>query len=461
LVLGVSGGPDSLCLLDVLTTLSGEWNLILAVAHLDHGLRAEAAAEAQRVRSEAEAHGWGFFLEQVDTRVYAAQHNLSLEEAARVLRYSFLARVAQTVGASAIAVAHTADDQAETVLMHFLRGSGLAGLRGMLPKTRIDESRWMIDESRSTQHAALVIRPLLSVTRAEVEAYCAEHGLRPVYDASNADTTFFRNRLRHELLPALETYNPNLRAVLGRTAAVLAGEYDIVQRTVEADWAELARADSAHVSFDLKTWRALNVPRQRALLRRAVAHLRAHLRDVDFTPIEVAVSFSLTAQSGRACDVTAGLCLAVEAEQLLLRAWDYEQAAPDDLPLLDERGSLAPGWQFDVIEMAARPSDFNANTGGWSEYVDAGALVESLSLRTPRPGDRFQPLGLAGHSAKLSDFFINRKVAAALRQHWPLVTCGETVVWVAGLRLDERFKVTEATRRTLKLEFIRRGESDA
>jgi tRNA(Ile)-lysidine synthase len=459
LVLGVSGGPDSLCLLDVLTELSGDWNLSLYVAHLNHGLRAEAAAEAERVRAEAEARGWPFFLEKADTGVYASSRKLSREEAARVLRYGFLARTAQHVGAAAIAVAHTADDQAETVLMHFLRGSGLAGLRGMLPKTRLGDWRLEINDQSLVSNLDLV-RPLLATTRANVEAYCAARGLRPVYDASNADTTFFRNRLRHELLPLLSTYNPNLRAVLGRTAEVLAGEYEIVQQALEQEWQALTCAEHESVTFDLPKWRLLALPLQRALLRRAVSHLRNHLRDVDFVPIESAVRFSRTAPPGRVCDVVAGLCLAVEPERLVLRAWDYELAAPDDLPLLDDNAALSAGWQFVTAELPAGLPNFETGATAWRQFVDADALAEPPRLRTPRPGDRFQPLGLAGHSTKLSDFFINQKVPVALRMRWPLVVSGEVIIWVAGLRLDERFKVTGGTRRVLMLEFTRNEEGE-
>ncbi|MDW8325598.1 MAG: tRNA lysidine(34) synthetase TilS [Anaerolineales bacterium] len=459
LVLGVSGGPDSLCLLDVLTELSGDWSLTLYVAHLNHGLRAEAAAEAERVRAEAEARGWRFFLEEVDAGTYAAGHKLSREEAARVLRYDFLARTAQHVGASIIAVAHTADDQAETVLMHFLRGSGLAGLRGMLPKTKLGD--WRLEMSHQSPIADLyLVRPLLSTSRASVEAYCAARRLKPVYDPSNADTTFFRNRLRHELLPLLQTYNPNIRAVLGRTSEVLAGEFEIVRQAVEQAWQALARVEREHIAFDLQRWRSLDPPLQRALLRRAVSHLRAHLRDVDFVPIETAVRFSRSALPGRVCDVVAGLCLAVEPGRLVLRAWDYEQAMPDDLPLLDENAALTAGWRFLSAELSSGLPNFEAEATAWRQFVDAQTLTGPLHLRAPRPGDRFQPLGLAGHSTKLSDFFTNRKVPVALRSRWPLVVSGEAIVWVAGLRLDERFKVTENTRRVMRLEFVRREEED-
>lgn len=443
LVLGVSGGPDSLCLLDVLQRLSADWRLHLHVAHLNHGLRTEAAAEAEFVRAEAERRGLPFHTETADVRAHAQRAKQSIEEAARHLRYDFLARTAQAVQASAIAVAHTADDQAETVLMHFLRGSGLAGLRGMRAKTKIGD--WRLENSPISN--LYLIRSLLPVSRADVEAYCAARGLRPVQDSTNADTAYFRNRLRHQLLPELETYNPNIRAVLGRMAEVVAGEYELLTETIDALWKRMARA-GLQVEFDRERWLTLTAPEQRSLLRRAIHYLRAAERDVDFAPLERAVRFSRRAGPGRHCDVLGGLELKITNAAIVLQEHGSEPQRAD-LPLLDERGQLAPGWRFAVepAPVAIPPAET------WRVVVDAGRLHAPLTLRARWPGAWFQPLGLGGHRVKLSDFMINAKVDEALRARWPLVVCGEDIVWVAGLRLDERFGLTAATRAAVQLSF--------
>ena len=261
-VVGVSGGPDSLCLLHLLRRLAPELRLWLHVAHLHHGLRgAEADADAAFVAELADCWGLPCTVGRADVAALAREAGLSLEEAARQARYRFLAGVAEAGGAATLAVGHNADDQAETVLMHFLRGSGAAGLRGMLPRTPLDDyrllqaatipiasghrvtalrsPRWrqvFVVYSWTAQPLAVsgadgdasdpppspgprvpasprlhLVRPLLSISRAEIEAYCAEYRLAPRTDRSNEDTIFFRNRLRHELLPLLETYNPGIR----------------------------------------------------------------------------------------------------------------------------------------------------------------------------------------------------------------------------------------------------------
>jgi tRNA(Ile)-lysidine synthase len=457
LVLGVSGGPDSLCLLDVLTGMAVDWGLSLHVACLDHGLRAEARAEVGFVRQEAEARGWPFHAEAVDTRAHAARGRRSLEEAARELRYDFLRRTALAAGAALIAVAHTADDQAETVLMHFLRGSGLAGLKGMLPRVEMGDWRLGDETDQPLAPHLHLIRPLLTISRADVEAYCAERGLRPIHDPSNDDAAIYRNRLRHELLPQLETYNPSIREVLRRAAEVAAGEHALVQALAADLWRRLARADGGEVEFDRPGWLALSVPEQRLLLREAVHRLLPGRRDVDLAPIAQAVAFSRTATPGRSCDVLGGLRFKVTARAVVLSPWGY-QAEPADVPLLADDGALTPPWRFEAAALpsGAPDADLAAGADPWRAVVDADTLpAGEWRLRARRPGDRFQPLGLGGHSAKLSDFLINSKVDEALRDRWPLAARGDEIVWVAGLRLDERYRVTAATRHAVRLRLFK------
>ncbi len=455
-VVGVSGGPDSLCLLTVLARLAPANGLAVLVAHFDHGLRPASAGEAGFVQAQAEARGLAFRAGSGATRAVAAARHMSLEAAARELRYDFLAGVARAAGARRVAVAHTADDQAETVIMRFLRGSGLAGLRGMLPLAEVPGHRDLA-----------LVRPLLGITRAEVLAYCAEHNLQPLQDESNLDRSFLRNRVRHELLPILEDYNPNIRAVLGRMAAVLAGEHELVRGAVAQLWARLKAQDvPGGVTFGRAEWSALSAAEQRAVLRAAVARLRGAARDIDFAPLEAALDFSRTAQPGRWCDLAVGLRLRVSQRQITVAEAGAPAAAlaPDAGPLLQAGGALERGWRFRAEPLEAGEWDWATVTGAgldrWFVIVDADQVCGPVRLRARLPGDRLQPLGMAGHSSKVSDLMINDKVDAGLRDRWPLVvaaTCGgeEAVVWAAGLRLDERFRVTPSTRRVLRLRFER------
>ena len=225
-VVAVSGGPDSLCLLHGLRELRDEYGVQLHVAHLNHCLRGLDSAEDSRFVWQIAAD-WGLPLTRssVNVKKLVKEQKGSVEEMARQVRYRFLAQPQQQAGADRIALGHNADDQTETVLMHWLRGAGLAGLRGMRPKSPLGELR--LGEEETAMPDLLLIRPLLYVARSEIEAYCEAHELRPRFDRSNLDTTYFRNRLRHELLPHLEGYNPNIREVIRRSAQALSGDYEV------------------------------------------------------------------------------------------------------------------------------------------------------------------------------------------------------------------------------------------
>lgn len=460
LVVGVSGGPDSLALLHALATGGGRGDPLhppdrLVVGHVNHGLRPEAAADAQYVARVCAAWGVACFVEEVDVGGRAREEALSLEEAGRLVRYRFLAELARRVGAPAVAVGHNADDQAETVLMHFVRGAGLAGLRGMLPAGRLPEAPDLT-----------LLRPLLGVERAEIERYCAEHDLQPRIDASNVDATFFRNRLRHELLPLLENYNPQIRERLRHTAAVVAADYELLQQLRREAWEEVLRERGATwLRVDLAGWRALPLSLRRSTIRHAVWTLRASLRDVTYEPVEQARRVAEGGEVGAQATLPGGLTLTVEYDAWRLAA----EGAPapvrgPQLPRekglalsLPGRVSLAGGWFLEAEAVGdVSPEEAAQNADRWTAYVDAGEARE-LTVRPRRAGERLQPLGMGGHSAKVSDVMINEKVPAALRERWPLVARGEQVVWLVGYRLDRRARVTAGSGRVWRLRCVREG----
>jgi tRNA(Ile)-lysidine synthase len=474
IVVGVSGGPDSLCLLHVLLRLRGVYDLRLHVAHLHHGARgADADADAKFVGGLAAEWDLPFTIERQDVPALAREHRLAFEEAARCVRYAFLACVAAETGGRKIAVGHNADDQTETVLMHFLRGAGPAGLRGMLPATPVTDYRMLEplgiqDAGGNLQPAScIIVRPLLDVPRADIERYCFEHGLQPRFDRSNLDTTYFRNRLRHELLPLLETYNPNVRARLRHTAAVIAADYELLSRSRGRAWADTVREGrEAAVVFDRAAWRALPVALQRAVLRRAVHCLRRSLRDVDFIHVEDARRVGLSGETGTQATLPSGLVLTVSYDTLTVG--DAGDAGPPpDEPLLWQDDPLpvqVPGtmslpqsdWVLQV-ELLERwdLEQIALNSDPWMAYLDADVLAAPLLLRRRRRGDRFRPQGMEGHSVKLSAFLINRKVPRAWRDRVPLLAAGDEIVWVCGQRIGEGTVVRGESCRVAQLRFER------
>jgi tRNA(Ile)-lysidine synthase len=376
------------------------------------------------------------------------------------------------------------------VLMHWLRGSGLAGLRGMLPLTPLEDYRLL--DGPSPPAALRLVRPLLEVTRADILAYCDENGLQPRFDLSNLDTTYFRNWLRHEVFPLLARHNPNVREVIRRSARVVADDYALLRSLLEQAWprvvleeypASLPSAtgtEEGSIVLGRAAWRALPASLQRATLREAIHRLRRSLRNVNFVHVENALLVARDGATGNQATLPQGLMLTVEYDRLTVAGAGAGQALPD-WPLLPAGSGplevavpgdtrlprealdsaaevpLPSGWllRADAVDRAVLPPVWEDNADPWRAFLDAEAVGKQLALRTRRPGDRFQPLGLGGHAVKLADFLTNRKLLHAARDRLPLLTGEGGIAWVCGLRVDERVQVRETTGRVLILRFLR------
>ena len=449
---GVSGGPDSLCLLDILHTAGYR----VIVAHFNHQLRPEAGQES--VSERAHSLGLPFVSDSADVRAYADVNRLSLEEAARNLRYQFLFATAKQYRAQAVAVGHTADDQVETVLMHFLRGAGLAGLKGM---------EYRIILPVFDQQIPLV-RPLLSLWRSETEAFCRAHALEPHNDASNADQTYFRNRMRHALLPELEKYNPHFKESVLHTAQALQGDYAVLQEVVKQAWNRVViETGQDWVAFDQTGLASLSAGLRRNLIRRAAESLRPDSRDFGFEVLERAAAFAQV-QAASQIDFVNGLCLFNENGKLYLATYTAEilftqwpqvnQAISFSVKQSTssrQQVELGNRWVLSA-EFSRKPETWLNNTENWSAWLDAEALpADALVIRPRYAGDMFAPLGMHGQSTKVKDFYTNVKIPRRARTNWPLVCTKEQVVWVAGYRIGNPFRITEKTRSILHLEIKR------
>lgn len=479
-VLGVSGGPDSVTLLHALQCLADPLDLTLHVAHLHHGIRGtDADADADFVAVLAEARGLPCIIERVDVPAVAAEQKLALEEAARRARYTFLHQVAQQTGALRIAVGHNADDQSETVLMHLLRGTGPAGLRGMLPATPLRDYHLLTPCPQPVPEMKL-IRPLLSIPRAEVEAYCTEQQLSTRFDRSNLDTTFFRNRLRHEVLPYLAQINPHFAQNLRHLAEVVREDYNLLYEFVSVAWDTLLVESTPDLlAFNLEGWRAQPLAIQRAIIRRAAYNLRHSLRDVSFVHVEDAVRIAQQGTTGAQATLPHGLRLTVGYTTLDITGKekvtrDLSHLPPESPWLM--AGSIIPlsipaeidlpnGWHLHIQE--APHWNLEAITNNCNPLVawmDADALGENAGsatdgsaigaiLRTRQRGDLFQPHGMHNATVRLSDLLINTKVPRSWRDYVPLVEAGGRILWVVGVRLSEAALVRPDTRRVVYLRF--------
>ncbi|MFC1894273.1 tRNA lysidine(34) synthetase TilS [Chloroflexota bacterium] len=308
LLVAVSGGPDSVCLLHILSRLKVELSITLHLAHLNHQLRgAEADADARYVADTARQMGIPAIIEQRDVAAYQAQQRLSLEEAAREVRYNFLAEAAESIGASQVAVGHTRDDHIETILMHLIRGTGTRGLRGLQPLT----------EWRATSNSITITRPLIEVSREEIAGYCARHQLRPRLDTSNLSLSLLRNKIRHQLLPLLQTYNPRIAEALLRAARIASDDITFMNEQVVRMWDEVAWRQENTIVLDKERFYQLPPALQRYFLREGIERLVGNIRDIETRHID-AVMATLGKPAGRSLNLPLGLTFAVDYDRFLI-----------------------------------------------------------------------------------------------------------------------------------------------
>jgi len=443
LVVGVSGGPDSVCLLHVLAGLRKPLGIDLHVAHLDHMLRgADSDADAEYVSSLARDLGLPTTIESRDVEAYRKEHGLSLEEAARDVRYGFLAEVAGVVGSNRVAVGHTADDQVETILMHLIRGTGLTGLRGMRPLSELPGGADLA-----------VIRPLLEITREETASYCDAHGLSPRIDQSNLEPVYQRTSVRLKLLPLLRQYNADIETALLRTASAAVVDMDFLEQVVSALWGSVASEMAEGVSIDKARFAELHPALQRHVVRFSLRRLLGDLQDIEAVHIDDVVD-GLGKPAGKRLSLPRGLVFRSEYESSVISRGG---PVPCPYPPLDGEHRLNIPGETQVGEWTVTATVLDTKRkrhelAPTSAYLDLDAVGDGLTVRVWKRGDRFQPLGMDG-TKKLHDFFVDEKVPQAWRGRVPLVCSPEHIVWVVGHRIDQRASLSGSTQRVLRLEF--------
>ena len=340
--------------------------------------------------------------------------------------------------------------------MHFLRGSGLAGLRGMRYR-----APW--PEAACDSRAALsVVRPLLDVPREAIEKYVRQQGLQPRYDVTNLELTHFRNRLRHNLLPLLETYNPQLRAVLRRTAIVLGDDLEYLEKDLDRLWPQVVVSQSSRlITLNRAAFCLLEPSPQRGLLRRALSTLRPALRDVGWLHIESARRAASLAPTGTRLTLPGCLVLEVRYDEVLVRPAEVP-ALPPSLPQLDPPGRVLQvpgttwlsegGWSLRAEMRDACPEP--GADGRNSLCLDADTVGASLVLRRRQPGDRFQPRGLGGGSQSVKEYMIDAKIPRSGRERLPILASERGIVWIVGWRASEIGAPGATTRRVLHLRLF-------
>jgi tRNA(Ile)-lysidine synthase len=444
-LVAVSGGPDSMVLLHTLWQLREPLALKVFVAHLNHRMRASATQDAWFVETTARDLGILCICETIDVPTYQRQHKLSPEDAARRVRYAFLRATATRLGADRIAVGHTADDQAETVLLHLLRGSGLRGLCGIPP----------VREP--------IIRPLIRVPRRDILDYLQTHRLPCREDPSNHQRRYTRNRLRLDLLPALQQhYNPRLVQALCTTAQLLVDDEAALQALARQRFLS-ARLPSAReqVRLGIDELTPLAPALQRRVLREALTEVLGSLQGITHTHIAAILTLLQASAGTKWLGLPQGVVVERRYEVLLIHRQAPSAAVDVDVPLpipgACRVDALGVTIVSDLLPRDAAATPFPTGDVTW---LDADRVGQEVRVRTRRPGDRLQPLGSV-YAKKLKTFLIDAKVPRAVRDRLPLVVTSAGIAWVGGVRPAEWAKVTPATRAILRLRLLQHAPEKA
>lgn len=449
IVVAVSGGPDSIALLHILFLLSGKWKWRLAVAHVNHLFRpGESGREADFVRDFAGSLGLPCEIGVIDVPAYIRETGTNPQAAAREKRYRFLVDAAQAFGASRIALAHHADDQAETVLMRVIRGTGPGGLAG-IPIRRMHEN-------------VELVRPLLRMNKEELLAYLQVQGLSYCIDSSNELPKYARNRIRLEAMPFLLRYNKQLPEALNRLADMAAEENDFLEGETERVFHRLVEAEGSGFEFSAKAFESLHVALQRRLIKLILNYLSQGTDSLDYTGLELARSAILQ-------DERTNLTLNLSNRIRLQREYDrvgFMAAPPDKRPepfvYLLESGE----GELYIPEAGCKLRYFSADSGDprakalkreprHSAVFDSDALRFPLKARSRRDGDRMAVLGLNG-SKKVKDIFIDEKIAPGMRNRIPLISDAEdSLLWIPGVRRSVHAQITDKTSRMFCIELLK------
>ena len=433
-LVGLSGGPDSVCLLTVLHRIKDDFHLTIRAVYVDHNLRpGETPSEIAFCRDICGKMNVDFRVKSVDVKGYVKTYKLNKQEAARELRYKAFYEAAQETSADKIALAHNADDQAETVFMRLVRGTGPSGLTG-IPAKR-----------------GALIRPLIEIERGEIEDFLESEHIRSIIDSSNLQTDYFRNRFRLMIMPELKKMNPGLIQSVNRTVSILQEEERylgiIVTKTLMK---MISRKTEKRIELFLSPMEAMDIVILRRVLRRAVNETEG-LKGIGFIHIDDIIRLIKDGKSGDRLYLPKGIRAIKDYSLVVITSEAPRQIASYELQVPGEVAIVGAGV---VIKAFYEEEAGDFGDGKTTVVLDAADMHVPLKIRPRKPGDWFYPYGF-GKRKKLQDFFVDEKVARDERDSIPLVLSGDDIVWVAGYRADNRFRVSGNTKKFLRLVIVK------
>jgi tRNA(Ile)-lysidine synthase len=447
IIVGVSGGPDSICLLDLLYRFKDQYNLNLFIIHINHGLRKkESLAEQIFVENLAKRLGLPVFIKKIDVLTYKKKEKLSLEEAARNLRYKIFGQICQKEKIDKLALAHTASDQVETILMNFLRGGAVSGLSGMDYQT--DFKIFVSGKKISFQ----VIRPLLDYPRSEILNYLKGNNLKFCIDKTNLALNFTRNRIRHLLIPLLREYNPSFEKNISKKAQL----FRFLNNEIEAKIKKIIKQTKINknkVEFSLKKWQGLEPFYKREVLLVLIKEFLS-ARNIGTVHIEEVVSLLENSSTGGFKTLPGSLIVYKSYDKLIISQPDWLFSKKT----IRKKRIRTPGVT-EIPEIEANIETClvskKLEAGHNKIFVDYDKTGQDIFIRSRREGDRFKPLKFRG-SKKIQDFLVDKKIPVFLRDSIPiLINKQNQIIWLCGLRADRRFRVNSQSKKILEIKFIK------
>ncbi|MEW5767982.1 MAG: tRNA lysidine(34) synthetase TilS [bacterium] len=438
IVIAVSGGPDSVALTYILVSLAKDYTLSLHLAHLNHLLRGEEAdADAAFVRSLAGQLGLELTVEEVDVAQVAQKERLSLQQAAREVRYDFLRRTAEKTGASRIALGHHLDDHVETILMRLIRGSGPEGLAGIPPKRKITND-------------LIIIRPLIEISVAEIKEYLQEEKLSYRLDSSNFKRDYLRNKIRLDLLPRLLELNPDFKHTLLRISSLWGRDNEYLEEVAEEQGGRvILEKKEGEAELNLIRFNPLPLAIRSRIIRGLLAEISGRRSGFFFQHVEDLIHLAEFGPAQGRLDLP-GVVVKKEYDVLKLGrrekrrgqkiSFDYS-FLPGERVALPEIGKVVETKILDDFPDRI-PKDRS------KVYLDLEQIRPPLRVRSRCPGDRFSPLGMKG-TKKIKDLFIDLKVLPEQRDKIPIVLDSQGIIWVAPYQISDRVKVTAKTKKVL------------
>ncbi|WP_432667495.1 tRNA lysidine(34) synthetase TilS [Wukongibacter baidiensis] len=444
-VVGVSGGPDSICLLHLLWRLCEELSLKIFVVHLDHQFRGiEAKKDAEYVEEICEKIGVKSYIFSYDVNKYSKEKGITFEEAGRELRYKLFDKVAKETGATKIAVAQNRNDQAETVLMRLMRGSGLEGL------TAIGYKR-----------DGKIIRPLLDITRQEIEDYCEENNLKPRIDKTNLETIYTRNKIRLELIPYIENnFNSRVIDALWRSSNLLRDDSDYLAKAAAKELKNITISNNSNnYSLDLEKFGMLHISMKRRVLRRVIDEVKGNLKDISLKHIEGIIKLTNRNNVGSKIDLPGHIIVELGynsidvktekfiKEKIKNRDFEYKLYMDETTPLEALNASMK-------VEIVSSSDRHNSTEGRNTIFLDYDKVKGGLFIRNRKDGDKFQPLGMKG-TKKIKDYFIDQKIPKEIRNEIPILCDEKGIIWIVGYRMSENYKIDIKTDKVIKITYMK------